>query len=88
MMVKPTVSQLLISSGRMVEFEHVAVGPEGRSYHLKTHKRWLTTNRRGLSILGVTRIIAIVERPMPSTAERLASIAQKYESLNSDDRAL
>jgi len=80
--------ELLISSGRTVEFEHVSVGPGGISYHVKTHKRWITPNRRELSILGITRIIEIVERPLPPTAERLASLAQKYESLDSDDRAL
>lgn len=80
--------ELLISSGRTVEFEHVSVGPGGISYHVKTHKRWITPNRRGLSILGITRVIGIVERPLPPTAERLASLAKKYESLDSDDRAL
>jgi DNA-binding CsgD family transcriptional regulator len=80
--------ELLISSGRTVEFDHVALGPDGLSYHLKTHKRLLQQNRRGISILGITRILARVEKQLPATAERLASIAKKFDALDADDRAL
>lgn len=80
--------ELLISSGRTVEFDHVALGPDGLSYQLKTHKRLLPQNRRGISILGITRVLARVERQLPATAERLASIAKKFDALDADDRAL
>jgi DNA-binding CsgD family transcriptional regulator len=80
--------ELLISSGRMVEFEHMCVGPGGLSFNVKTHKRWLTPNPRGISILGITRILQLVERPANSTAEKLTTLAHKYQSLDADDRAL
>jgi len=79
---------LLISSGWSVEFEHVSVRADGLSYQCKTHKRWLGLNARGNSILGVSRVLSVIERPAQVTMQRLAAIAQKYESLDSNDRAL
>jgi len=80
--------ELLISSGRSVEFEHLFVRPGGDAYHVKTHKRWIRPNVRGNSILGVTRVIGRVDRPPQPQIEQLATIARQYDALESVDRTL
>ncbi len=80
--------ELLFSSGKMLEFDYVSTGPGGDSFHVKTHKRWISPNRRNLSILGVSRILAKVDAPPPTGSEYLVGLARIYESLDTNDRAL
>jgi DNA-binding CsgD family transcriptional regulator len=78
---------LLVSGGNRVEFDYVATRPDGRLYNVKTQKRWLAPNRRSLSILGISRILAELDSP-PIASQGLAAMARKFESLDAEDQSL
>ncbi len=80
--------ELLVHNVQMIELDHVAIGPDGCSYQVKTLKRWLSPNRRGPAILGVSRIMQRLDQRPPHTFEQLAMMAKKYDSLEKEDRLL
>ncbi len=80
--------ELLVHNVQMIELDHVAIGPDGCSYQVKTHKRWLSPNRRGPAILGVSRIMQRLDQRPPHTFEQLAMMAKKYDALEKEDRLL
>lgn len=86
--VSQKTDELLLHNVQTIELDHVAIGPDGYTYQVKTHKRWLSPNRRGPAILGVSRIMQRLDQRPPHTFEQLAMMAKKYDAMEKEDRLL
>ncbi len=80
--------ELLVHNVQAIEIDHIAIGPDGYSYQVKTHKRWLSPNRRGPAILGISRILQRLDQRPAHTFEQLALMAKKYDAMETEDRLL
>ncbi len=86
--VSQKTDELLLASSQSVDVEHVALGPDGASYHVRTHKRWLSPNSKHLAILCVTRVLSRIDATLSHRSERLASLAQNFLKLSPEDQRL